>query len=51
MITYVVLASFTDQGIRNAKDTIKRAHQRRCPRLLWQPTGPPGKAPSVARSP
>jgi uncharacterized protein with GYD domain len=25
MITYVVLASFTDQGIRNAKDTIKRA--------------------------
>jgi uncharacterized protein with GYD domain len=25
MITYVVLASFTDQGIRNAKDTMKRA--------------------------
>ena len=25
MITYIVLASFTDQGIRNAKDTIKRA--------------------------
>jgi len=25
MNTYVVLASFTDQGIRNAKDTIKRA--------------------------
>ena len=25
MITYVVLASFTDQGIRNAKDTFKRA--------------------------
>jgi len=24
MITYVVLANFTDQGIRNAKDTIKR---------------------------
>ena len=25
MITYIVLASFTDQGIRNARDTIKRA--------------------------
>jgi uncharacterized protein with GYD domain len=25
MITYVVLANFTDQGIRNAKDTMKRA--------------------------
>ena len=24
MITYVVLANFTDQGIRNAKDTMKR---------------------------
>jgi uncharacterized protein with GYD domain len=25
MITYVVLVNFTDQGIRNAKDTMKRA--------------------------
>ena len=25
MITYVVLVNFTDQGIRNAKDTLKRA--------------------------
>ena len=25
MITYVVLMNFTDQGIRNAKDTLKRA--------------------------
>ena len=25
MITYIVLASFTDQGIRTAKDTVKRA--------------------------
>ena len=25
MITYVVLMNFTDQGIRNAKDTMKRA--------------------------
>jgi uncharacterized protein with GYD domain len=25
MITYVVLANFTDQGIRTAKDTMKRA--------------------------
>ena len=25
MVTYVVLAKFTDQGIRNAKDTPKRA--------------------------
>ena len=24
MITYVVLVNFTDQGIRNAKDTMKR---------------------------
>jgi len=24
MITYVVLVNFTDQGIRNAKDTVKR---------------------------
>ena len=25
MVTYVVLTNFTDQGIRNAKDTPKRA--------------------------
>lgn len=25
MITYVVLASFTDQGIRNVRDAMKRA--------------------------
>jgi uncharacterized protein with GYD domain len=25
MATYIVLASFTDQGIRNVKDTVKRA--------------------------
>lgn len=25
MATYIVLANFTDQGIRNVKDTIKRA--------------------------
>ena len=25
MITYVVLVNFTDQGIRNARDTIKRS--------------------------
>ncbi|MDQ8732778.1 GYD domain-containing protein [Bradyrhizobium sp. LHD-71] len=25
MATYIMLASFTDQGIRNVKDTIKRA--------------------------
>lgn len=25
MLTYIVLASFTDQGIRNIKDTTKRA--------------------------
>ncbi len=25
MITYVCLVNFTDQGIRNAKDTVKRA--------------------------
>ena len=25
MVTYVVLSTFTDQGIRNAKDTMKRA--------------------------
>lgn len=25
MPTYVTLASFTDQGVRNAKDTLKRA--------------------------
>ena len=25
MITYVVLVNFTDQGIRTAKDTVKRA--------------------------
>jgi uncharacterized protein with GYD domain len=25
MITYVALVKFTDQGIRNAKDTLKRA--------------------------
>ena len=25
MLTYVVLAKFTDQGIRNAKDSPKRA--------------------------
>ncbi len=25
MITYVVLVNFTDQGIRNAKETVKRA--------------------------
>jgi len=25
MITYVVLSTFTDQGIRNLKDTMKRA--------------------------
>jgi uncharacterized protein with GYD domain len=25
MTTYIVLASFTDQGIRNARDTTKRA--------------------------
>jgi uncharacterized protein with GYD domain len=25
MATYVILASFTDQGIRNVKDTVKRA--------------------------
>jgi uncharacterized protein with GYD domain len=25
MATYIVLASFTDQGIRNARDTTKRA--------------------------
>lgn len=25
MATYVVLANFTDQGIRNVKDTVKRA--------------------------
>ena len=25
MITYAVLVNFTDQGIRNAKDTLKRA--------------------------
>ena len=27
MATYIVLTSFTDQGIRNAKDTTKRADQ------------------------
>jgi len=26
MVTYVVLANFTDQGIRNAKDSPKRAN-------------------------
>ena len=25
MVTYVVLANFTDQGIRTVKDTVKRA--------------------------
>src|SRR5262245_45005979 len=25
MATYIMLASFTDQGIRNVKDTVKRA--------------------------
>lgn len=25
MATYVVLANFTDQGVRNVKDTVKRA--------------------------
>ena len=25
MLTYVVLATFTDQGVRNAKDSSKRA--------------------------
>ncbi|TMH00851.1 MAG: GYD domain-containing protein [Betaproteobacteria bacterium] len=25
MVTYIVLTTFTDQGIRNAKDTTKRA--------------------------
>src|SRR5215204_1897079 len=25
MATYIVLANFTDQGVRNAKDTLKRA--------------------------
>jgi len=25
MVTYVVLSTFTDQGIRNSKDTMKRA--------------------------
>jgi uncharacterized protein with GYD domain len=25
MATYVILANFTDQGIRNVKDTVKRA--------------------------
>jgi len=25
MATYIVLANFTDQGIRNVKDTVKRA--------------------------
>jgi len=27
MATYIVLASFTDQGIRNVKDTTRRADQ------------------------
>lgn len=26
MATYITLASFTDQGVRNVKDTTKRAH-------------------------
>ena len=25
MVTYVVLVNFTDQGVRNVKDTVKRA--------------------------
>jgi uncharacterized protein with GYD domain len=25
MVTYIALSSFTDQGIRNVKDTVKRA--------------------------
>ena len=25
MVAYVVLANFTDQGVRNAKDSLKRA--------------------------
>ena len=25
MPTYITLANFTDQGVRNAKDTVKRA--------------------------
>jgi uncharacterized protein with GYD domain len=25
MATYIMLANFTDQGIRNVKDTVKRA--------------------------
>src|ERR1700682_2876793 len=29
MATYIVLTSFTDQGIRNAKDTTKRSDARR----------------------
>jgi uncharacterized protein with GYD domain len=29
MATYIVLSSFTDQGIRNGKDTIKRADAAR----------------------
>ena len=29
MATYIVLSSFTDQGIRNAKDTTKRADAAR----------------------
>jgi hypothetical protein len=28
MTTYIVLANFTDQGIRNIKDTTKRADER-----------------------
>ena len=30
---------------------LKRAHQRRYPTLLWQPTKPPRTPPSAARSP
>ena len=29
MVTYVVLTKFTDQGIRNAKDSPKRAEKER----------------------
>jgi uncharacterized protein with GYD domain len=36
MVTYVVLANFTDQGIRNAKDSPKRAEAfKKMAETLW----------------
>lgn len=43
MMTYIVLATFTDQGVKNAKDSPKRAEAFRQMAKTFGVTGPIAK--------